>query len=275
MTNFAAGAYIAGNTIDGALLAINREYSQGHLATICPWDRLDDPRKIVFRRYTEALDTIIQTKKDSYLSIKASSLGYDREMIQALLKRAESANIRIHLDAMSPETADSTFSLVQELRPYYQNIGVTVPARWRRSIADAREMARLGLPIRVVKGQWSDGTMPDSKISRAFLEIIEMLSGKAPLIAVASHDSNLIQEALNIMHANGAAGELEQLYGLPCHCVRHARALNFPVRVYIPYGTAYLPYAVSQIQRNPKLGWWLTRDLIRSTIARCSGGSPH
>jgi proline dehydrogenase len=35
-----------------------------------------------------------------------------------------------------------------------------------------------------------------------------------------------------------------------------------PVRVYVPYGQAFLPYAMSQLKQNPRIAWWLVRDLV-------------
>jgi hypothetical protein len=34
------------------------------------------------------------------------------------------------------------------------------------------------------------------------------------------------------------------------------------VRVYIPYGESYLPYALSQVRKNPQILWWVIRDAL-------------
>ena len=41
-----------------------------------------------------------------------------------------------------------------------------------------------------------------------------------------------------------------------------ARELDVPVRMYVPYGKAYMPYAPSQLRRNPKVVWWYLRDTL-------------
>jgi hypothetical protein len=33
-----------------------------------------------------------------------------------------------------------------------------------------------------------------------------------------------------------------------------------PVRVYVPFGVGYLPYALREIRRRPESLWWLARD---------------
>ena len=43
------------------------------------------------------------------------------------------------------------------------------------------------------------------------------------------------------------------------------------VHVYVPYGRAYLPYALSCVRGNPRILWWLVRDAI---LARGSATQP-
>ena len=42
-----------------------------------------------------------------------------------------------------------------------------------------------------------------------------------------------------------------------------ARQLSVPVRVYVPFGVAYLPYCLGQMKRNPRIAWWLERGVRR------------
>ena len=50
--------------------------------------------------------------------------------------------------------------------------------------------------------------------------------------------------------------------------VKAANRLGVKVRVYIPYGDAYLSYALSQVRRNPRILWWLARDAMKALIGR-------
>jgi proline dehydrogenase len=84
-------------------------------------------------------------------------------------------------------------------------------------------------------------------------------------VSVASHDGALAGEALRRLQSAGTRCDLELLYGLPMRAsLRVARRLGVPVRVYIPYGAAYLPYAVSRLRKSPRIAWWLLRDLVAS-----------
>jgi proline dehydrogenase len=82
-------------------------------------------------------------------------------------------------------------------------------------------------------------------------------------VAVASHDVTLARTALERLIRSGTSCELEMLYGLPMKAsIAQARELGVPVRVYVPYGQAFLPYAMSQLKQNPRIAWWLLRDLV-------------
>jgi proline dehydrogenase len=80
---------------------------------------------------------------------------------------------------------------------------------------------------------------------------------------VASHDVPLAAEAVSRLRRAGTPCELELLYGMPLtRSLRWADTSGVPVRIYVPYGRGYLPYAVSQLRRNPRLLWGLLRDLV-------------
>jgi proline dehydrogenase len=41
-----------------------------------------------------------------------------------------------------------------------------------------------------------------------------------------------------------------------------AREKNAPVRLYVPYGNAWVPYCLSQIRKRPRILWWIAQDAI-------------
>jgi proline dehydrogenase len=142
---------------------------------------------------------------------------------------------------------------------------VTLPARWRRSFADAERAISAGARIRVVKGQWDDGSTTKDQVPARFGELIAHLAGRAALVAVATHDPALADAAAQRLDAAGTAFELQVLYGLPSSGVEEAaRTRNARLRLYIPYGNAFLPYALRSAWRNPRMIAWLARDMIGS-----------
>lgn len=83
-------------------------------------------------------------------------------------------------------------------------------------------------------------------------------------MSVATHDPALATEALDVLRARGTPADLELLLGLPGRSVR-AVAARFvvPVRMYIPYGHAWLPYSISAARKNPRILFWILADALR------------
>ena len=78
--------------------------------------------------------------------------------------------------------------------------------------------------------------------------------------------------ALAALLAQGTACELELLYGLPVRGVLPiAKEAGVPVRVYLPYGHAWLPYVINRLRKEPRIALWLLRDLMDSVRPRFTG----
>jgi proline dehydrogenase len=174
------------------------------------------------------------------------------------------AGIRIHFDSLAPEAADAMWSAACQASASGAAISCSLPGRWRRSLADADAAIDAGIVPRVVKGQWPDADDPQADLRRGFMKVVNHLAGRAPHVAIASHDAPLTREAIACLRAAGTTSELELLYGLPERAsLSLALREHVPVRFYVPYGKAYLPYCLGQARRNPRLLWWLMRDALR------------
>jgi proline dehydrogenase len=173
----------------------------------------------------------------------------------AELAAAAARSRRRHTDALGPETVDATWRLVRAAGP----VGITLPAGWLRSVADAALAMRLDLPVRVVNGQWPGAADP----AAGFLRVVDRLRGHRAGVGVATHDVALLAAALRRPTAAGTPCDPELFLGLPFRGpAATARRLGVPVRVYVPYGCAAAPYAVADVRGNPAVAWWLIQDLL-------------
>jgi proline dehydrogenase len=87
----------------------------------------------------------------------------------------------------------------------------------------------------------------------------------------------LAREALRRLRATGTTSELELLFGLPLRrTIPVAKETGVPLRIYVPYGHAWLPYAIGQVKKNPRISLWIIRDLLtwgRSELDGLAGGN--
>jgi proline dehydrogenase len=261
----AARSYVAGPELPDALRLAQTFAARGlNATTLCFWDAEDDTPSHVAGMYLAAVRAIQSVGLDSYVSVKAPSLAFDDGLVAVIAEAASEAGIRIHFDSLGAETADRTFRLIENARAHPAPLGCTIPGRWRRSPRDARRASEMGLRVRVVKGQWPD---PDGAADphAGFLDTVDALAGSATPVAVATHNPLLASAAIGKLQTAGTPCELELLYGLPSRAVlKVARDLAVPVRYYLPYGHAWLPYALRQAGRDPRILWWVLRDASRN-----------
>ena len=257
-----AAAYVAGPKLEDALRVRREAESRGWSTTIGFWNGPEHDPASVFSACRAALDAIESEEADCYLSIKPDAFGYDFGRLSALLQAARPCGVRIHFDAQHPDSAGRSFALLQRAAGEFSNLGFTLPSRWRRSLQDAERLIDLGIPIRVVRGQWPDPGAPDLDPRAGFLQLIEGLRGRAKLVGVATHDAALARESLNRLLDAGTPCELEQLLGWPLRGRSLGGASPVGARLYIAYGHAWLPYDFSRLRDRPAVLGWALKDLV-------------
>lgn len=261
----AARAYVAGDSVADALRVARRFARSGLPCTVGYFDsEEDDTPQSVLRAYLQTISALAGS--DNYISIKLPALGFSQPLLARLALAAAQAGIRLHFDALWPESADQTRSAIDALlcaSPVVPLLGYTLPSRWVRSLEDADWAGQRPLFVRVVKGQWPDPSAPERDLRRSYLQVVDRLAGRARHVALATHDVPLARQALNRLRRAETSCELELLFGLPLRpSLQLARKLQVPVRLYIPFGRAHLPYALAKLRANPHLLLWLLKDLL-------------
>jgi proline dehydrogenase len=267
----AARAYVGGETLQDALCVARRLTDEGITSTLGLWPAIDSSARQVADEYLAAIDQLSESGLDSYLSIKPPSLRFSRELAVELAAAAHPYGVRLHCDSHGPEVADASCAMIESmlLKHSAHDLSTTLPGRWSRSLTDADWGIERGLKVRVVKGEFPDPADPLRDMRAGFLEVIDRLAGRAHHVAVASHDVPLAAEAIRRLRAAGTSCESELLYACPMtQSLRWAREHDVPVRFYIPYGKGYIPYAIRHLRRNPRIVWWMMKDLVARGISR-------
>lgn len=256
-------AYRAGPGLDEALDVCRRLAADGIASTIGYVAPADARPRAATDAYLAAFERLSSEAFDCYVSVKLSTIGFDAALLAELQGAAAHADRRLHLDALSPETAEPTWRLLEDL-PGGARLGTTLPGRWGRSPDDAARAARLGLAVRIVKGQWPDSAGAGrDRLAEGCLAVVDRLAGHPHGIGVATHDTRLLAEALRRLQRSGTPCEAELFYGLPFRApALCARRAGVPIRVYVPYGEAGAPYGYADLVHKPAATWWLVQDLL-------------
>jgi proline dehydrogenase len=200
---------------------------------------------------------------DVYLSVKAPELKFDFARLRTIADAAASAGLPLLFDAHAVGDADRTLELASALLEDYPETGIVLPARWRRSTADALRFRDTSARLRIVKGEWADPEWGGEDIAENYMRLIARLAGRSAPVAVATHDPALAERALSLLSKAGTPCELEQLRGLPRRrTTMAAKRLGVPVRLYVPFGPGWWPYAVDKALDRPYLLSWMVKDRL-------------
>jgi proline dehydrogenase len=253
-------AYVAGDELEDALEVAGQLADAGVATTIGCFDHGQTPEQLL-ADHLEALDGIASLPVGSYLSVKPWALGFRDELFAVLFEAAAERGVRVHLDAMASTMVPQVEHLLTSAGDRAE-VGTTLPGRWPRSLEDAERAVELGVPVRVVQGQWACGSAPDHDPRRGVLAVVDRLAGRAAEVAVATHDPRLARASLLRLQDAGTPASLELLLGLPVDRVLHAvRDLDVRIRVYVAYGYPFTPYRIRAALRDPRVPVWAVRCL--------------
>ena len=215
---------------------------------------------------------------DTNISIKLSMLGqridraYCLTNLRRLLEVARETDVFVRLDMEGSDVTDSTLGLFEEVYPEFpDHVGVVLQAYLKRTGEDVRRMCALNARVRLCKGAYKEPPeiayqdMPT--IRKKFIEHMQALITAARYPGIATHDDQLIQATKDFVRENGIsldAFEFQMLYGIrPRKQIEIARE-GYHMRVYVPYGTQWLPYFRRRLSERKENVWFVVKNLFRA-----------
>lgn len=266
----AAGrVYVPGNKLSDALSIAHKLSDSGIATTLGYFHAMPDSPEKIAGISRDIVDAVAELQPRGYISLKAPALNYDMALIGGLLQATTERGLLAHFDSHEHYTADQTLACVRQAASLGNAVGLTIPGRWQRSPDDAEAVSELGVRVRIVKGEWGDPSAPHLDPRQGYLNVVDRLAGKARQVAIATHDPWLARESLSRMLAAGTDCELELLNGLPRReMLALAEEFKVPVRIYIPFGIAWRPYAMSKAAQNPRIVWWVLRDACQGILTK-------
>lgn len=153
-------------------------------------------------------------------------------------------------------------------------VALTLQAYLRKTYGDMERAIAQGAKVRLVKGAFaakSDVAFTGfAEIKDNFRRLIDLMLGKEAKTAgfypiIATHDESLqaytIDRARNAGWEQGAY-EFEMLYGVRPGLAKGLAEAGERVRLYLPFGRDWWPYAVRRIGENPRNALLLARSLV-------------
>ena len=275
--------FVAGETLDEVLPAIERLHEQGMRTTVDVLGEsvtAETDARAACGRYLAVLDALPAHELDRNVSLKPSQMGLKidpalaRENIGAVIARAVETGTFVRIDMEDHPYTDATLALWRSLRPADRSngadVGVVIQAALRRSEADVEAIIAEGGRVRLCKGAYKE---PDSvafqekhEVDEAYERLMLRLLRAGTYPAIATHDVRLIKRAIEVAQAEGIgrdAFEFQMLYGVRRDLQEQLVAAGWRVRVYVPFGGQWYPYFMRRLAERPANVSFLLRNLWR------------
>ncbi len=260
-----ARQWIAGETLDYAIKRAKKKNKAGIDAIINflgEHVREQPEAEENIQENLRILQAIEESKIKASLSIKLTQLGLDIENklclsgVERIVTSAASKNIFVWIDMENSPYTKDTIDIYLESIKKYRNIGVAIQANLKRSESDVKKIVAAGGVIRLVKGAYKEKSeiayTSRSDITINFSRLMGYLFYKSPCFAIATHDEQLINEAIEVNRAHQKRTEFQMLMGVRKELKYELVKKGFTVVDYIPYGKSWFPYTTRRIKERKR-----------------------
>ncbi|MGZ9163789.1 MAG: proline dehydrogenase family protein [Anaerolineales bacterium] len=293
----AASRFVAGESVDDAIRAVRALNEKGINATL---DHLGEHTSTAdeAQRATDdillILNEIEKARVRANISIKLTQIGMGldeeicRQNLVRILEQVKNCNNFLRIDMEDTPYTDITISLYLSMLQRGFNtcqVGMVVQSYLYRTEADLRKLLNYRTHIRLVKGAYrepTDKAYPKKADTDANFDLLTKImidaalkidlnrvssDGRIPPVpAIASHDEKRITFAKQYTEKVGLpkdAIEFQMLYGIRRDLQEQLVKEDYPVRVYVPYGTHWYPYFMRRLAERPANIWFFISNFFR------------
>ncbi|MFO7299493.1 MAG: proline dehydrogenase family protein [Actinomycetes bacterium] len=271
-----ARRFVAGDTLDEAVRAARTLNTEGFLVSL---DLLGEEvhdaatARAAVDRYVECLDRIAAEGLDANISVKPTHLGLAvdpalaAESIDRLASRAREVGTTVTIDMEDSRYTEGTVAMYEEAQKSHGNLGLAIQACMKRTPADLDRLIPLGGHIRLCKGAYLEppevALTTRKQVSVAYAAgLRKLMTSPEVKPAIATHDDELIELALDLAKERSEPYEFQMLYGVRPDLQRKIVAAGHPLRVYLPFGSQWYPYLTRRLAERPANTWFFFRALL-------------
>jgi proline dehydrogenase len=291
----AASRFVAGNTIEDALIVVRELNSKNINVTLDHLGESTTTRKEAIRATDEIitlLDQIQLANLRANVSVKLTQIGlgldgvFCSRNLEKILTKAEEYGNFVRIDMEDSSFTDRTLNILWQMQNRgHTCTGVVIQSCLFRSDADILDLLDKGIRIRLVKGAYKEppelafpmkvdvdlnfDVLAKKMLDKAFALNSPGISADGripPIPALGTHDQKRIYNAKQYAEALGLpkhALEIQMLYGIRRDLQHQNVEEGYPVRVYVPYGTHWYQYFMRRLAERPANLWFLVSNLFK------------
>jgi proline dehydrogenase len=273
--------FIAGLRLEDAISVTQTLAGQNILATL---DHLGEnvtslaEAAAAREAYLNALDRIAELKLGATVSVKVTALGLDIseqscvENLTTLVERAHAHGTRVEMDMESSAYTERTLRLVHAMHSRCPGcVRAVIQAYLYRSASDIDALNAARIPVRLCKGAYQEppevAWQQKHEVDESFVRLMDTLLERGTHPAIATHDQKILDQAdvrIRQLQLGPEQFEFQMLYGVRRDLQRAIRKLGYPLRLYVPYGTAWYPYFMRRLAERPANVGFILRNMVRS-----------
>ena len=158
------------------------------------------------------------------VSIKPTQVGLSKnvkdcqENLEKIIEEAAISQSFVWIDMESSEYTDETINVYRNLFERYERVGIAIQANLKRSNQDLDTILKHGGKIRLVKGAYRETSRmayrTRHEVDENYKKLMEMLFLNGNEFAIATHDSNLIDLAIEFSKKHDKKFEFQMLKGI-------------------------------------------------------------
>lgn len=275
-----AKRFIAGEDLQTAAKAIRKLIRAGFFVSVdILGENVHDRAQAEAARdaYLELLRRADDLSPSLDISVKLSLLGLDidpelcKTHLEELLRQAVPHTVRLDMEG-SPHT-QATLDRVTETHAHFSNLGQALQAYLFRSEKDLESLMAQNISVRLCKGAYKEPSsiayqsMDDIRAN--FLRLARRLLKQGHQPAIATHDEHLLKELLAFIEQEKIPAEnfyFEMLYGVARDLQKQLRDRGYRVRVYVPYGQAWLPYTLRRLAEKKENVLFVAKNIFKEAL---------
>ncbi len=279
-----ARRFVAAETLEETIPIVQGINKQGLTVALDMLGEYVQDREVALRAtksYIGILETLHAHRAgngmEAHPSIKLSMLGQkiDRgfcvDNLRQLLEVAREKDLFLCCDMEGSDLTQSTIDIFEEVHADFpDHVGIVLQAYLHRTAEDVNRMCDLNARVRICKGAYKEPAgiayqdMPT--IRERYLEYAGQLIRRSRFPGIATHDDHLIAAVKSFTASEGIGVdryEFQMLYGIRPETQLQLRSEGFNMRVYVPYGTEWLPYYLRRLRERKENIWFVVKHLFR------------
>ncbi len=254
-----AGRWIAGPTAKHAMRRTRELNELGKSAIInCMGEEFIDKRDIAeaMAINLQLVKAISKNKLDASISLKITQLGLRASKKLAtrnygkIVSAARKSGIFVWLDAEKEDTIEDAIR-IYESQMKRGGVGIAVQAYLKRSEKNMERLRRRKAIVRLVKGAYKESKsiafQSREEVEENFLKLMRILFKDFREFTIATHDSDLIDEAMELNRVYRRKVTYAMLNGIRNNYATRLAENGNRVAIYVPFGTRWIEYSLRRL----------------------------